>query len=102
MRPSTIKRLLRDTVHIQRPGGVDEYGQPTAGSTVTAPARVVHNHRRSVDVNGVEFISTTQVALLELVTVADTLTVGGEARPVKAVKRAAGLHGGAELVEALL
>lgn len=102
MNAATIKRWLRDTVTITRPGGIDQYGQPTAGTSTTAAARVVHDHKRSRTLEGLEFTSTTQVATLASITVGDTLTVDGEVRPVRAVKKAGGLQGGAELIEAHL
>ena len=102
MRHSTIARLLRDTITRTTPGGVDEFGQPTAGASESFQARVVRSHTRSRDETGLEFISTTQVQTLHPVEVGDSLTIDGAERPVRAVKRAEGTRGGVTLYEAHL
>lgn len=102
MNAATIKRWLRDTVTLTKPGGIDQYGQPAPGTSSSVAARIVHDHKRSRTPEGLEFISTTQVATLASVHVGDTLTIDGVARPVRAVKTATGLHGGAALTEAQL
>ncbi len=102
MTPDTIKRWLNDQVTITTPAGYDDWGQPLPGTPVSAAARVEHNHKRSRTPEGEEFTSTTQVVTLATVSVGDTVTLDGTARPVQAVKRAAGLHGGVSLTEAML
>jgi len=101
MRAATLARLLDTTVTVKTVTGVDAYGQPTTSST-TVPARVVRNHVRSVTPQGVDFISTTQVALANTVSVGDRITLDGEDVAVQQVKAANGLQGGVTLFEALL
>jgi hypothetical protein len=99
---AVIARLMRDRVTITRPAGADAYGQPTPGASVTVDARVVREHVRSVTPAGEEFVSGTQIATFEDVTVGDTITLHGVAHRVRAVKRASTLDGSWSLTEAHL
>ena len=101
MRARQVTAWLRDTVTLGQVSSIDQFGQPTS-STSTVAAKVMHSHQRSRDASGEEFTSTTQVALLEDVSVGDTLTIDGVTRPVRAVKAAAGVRGGVTLRVALL
>jgi|AACY02.2.fsa_nt_gi hypothetical protein len=101
MRAATLARLLDATVTLKTVTGINAYGQPTT-STSTVPARVVRNHVRSVTPQGIDFISTTQVALANPVSVGDRITLDGEDTTVQQVKAASGLQGGVTLYEALL
>lgn len=101
MRRATLHRLLDTTVTLKTVTGVDAYGQPTT-TTSTVPARVVRNHVRSVTPQGVDFISTTQVALADTVNVGDRITLDGEDTTVQQVKAANGMTSGVTLYEALL
>lgn len=102
MNATSVQRLLRDEVLVTSRTGVDEFGQPTAGANITVRARVLHKHARSRDARGEDFTSTTQVATLHPVTTADTLTIDGVARPVRAVQSGTGLRGGVTLTVAML
>jgi preprotein translocase subunit Sss1 len=102
MRAQAIRRQLRDEVIVTAPGGIDQYGQATAGTATTGAARVTHAHRRSRTPAGEEFTSTIQVATLLTVAVGYTITVAGTEYPVKAIQKATGLRGGATLIEAML
>ena len=102
MRAPTLRRLLTEEVTITTPAGIDEHGQPTGGTTTTAKARVLRAHRRSVSVEGEEFISTMQVATLTPVNIGDTITVDGNASVVRQIQKATGTRGGATLNEAML
>jgi hypothetical protein len=102
MRASTIRRWLRDTVTVTPMVGVDEFGQPLPSTVMEVAARVERAHRRSVTVSGEEFTSTTQVATLHPLKVGDTVTIDGEARPVRAVQSARGLRGDTTVVVAML
>ena len=102
MRASSLKRLLRDSVSVTTHAGVDAYGQPQTATSVTVSGRVMHQQKRSVDADGEDFTTTTQVMTTHDIYVGDLLTVDGESRPVRAIKRADSLRAGVTLTEAQL
>jgi len=82
---------------------VDEYGQPVAGTSSTVKAKVSQKTMRARDATtGEDFVSTTQVATLHEVTIADTLTIGGVAHAIRSVQRAQGVRGGVHVTVAIL
>jgi len=101
MRVSTIARMHRDDVTLATVTGVDEYGQPTSTSS-TIKGRVVHSAKRGRTPDGEDFTSTTQVQTMSTIQVGDYLTINGVERPVRQVKQAAGVRGGASVTEAML
>jgi len=101
MRAAQVERWLLDTVTLGTSGAVDEYGQVTTSASSVA-AKVMRSAKRARDVNGEEFTSDTQVALLTTVSVGDTLTIDGVTRPVRAVKAGVGVRGGITLTVAML
>lgn len=82
---------------------VDEYGQPVAAASFAVKAKVSQKTMRARDATtGEDFVSTTQVATLHDVTIADTLTIGGVAHAIRSVQRAQGVRGGAHVTVAIL
>lgn len=103
MRANQVAKLLIDEVTVTPRASVDAYGQPVAGTSTTVKAKVVQRTMRARDaVTGEDFVSTTQVATLADVTVADTLTIAGVAHAVRSVQRAQGTRGGVPLTVAVL
>ena len=102
MRAGSIARMLRDRVTFTPSLGVDAYGQRLEGDGTLVSARVVHEHKRSRDPAGEEFLSTTQILTLHPAQVGDVVTVDGRTRAVRSVKRAGSLRGGATLTEVML
>jgi hypothetical protein len=97
-----LQRLLRDQIAVKSISALDMFGQPTSTSNTTVSARVMHEHKRSRDVEGEEFLSTTQVVTMHPVDVGDSLTIDGQERKVRAVKRIDSLRVGVTLTEAHL
>jgi hypothetical protein len=103
VRTATVERWLTSTITVNTPAGVDAYGQAATVTSATASARVVHSMKRARTLTGEEFTSTTQVITLHPITLADTLTIDGAERSVRAIERAQGLlGGGATLTVAML
>lgn len=93
--------MHRDSVTLKTVTGVDVYGQPSTTSS-SIRGRIVRGHKRSRDETGEEFTSTVQVQTLATVNIGDRLTIDGEDRTVRSVKRAQGVRGGATITEAML
>ena len=103
MRANQVARLLLDQVVVTPRASVDEYGQSVAGTSRTVQAKVVQRTMRARDAaTGEDFVSTTQVATLHEVTVADTITIDGVAHAVRTVQRAQGTRGGEHVTVAVL
>ena len=102
MRAATLRRMLRQPILVRKRSGVDEYGQAVLGTAEVTLGFVVHNQRRAVSLDGVEFTSPTQVLLMQPVEVGDVVVVEGRERIVRAVRRASGVTGAGEVTEASL
>jgi len=93
--------MHRDTFVLSTATTIDQYGQPTV-TTSSQQGRIVHSAQRGRDVNGEDFMSTTQVQTLAIVNVGDRITIDGTTRTVRQVQRATGVHDGTTVTEAML
>lgn len=54
---------LKDTVTITKPGAIDEFGDSTPGQSFTYACRIEEGTKRTLDKQGSEVISATQILI---------------------------------------